>query len=193
MAKRYAWELETDEPWAKRLDSAIGRYLDGESASASDLLRAARDGYIRNGRRAMQESEANAAALTGGYANTWAERAGEQAYQDYLSRYAEAFPGLLDYAMEHGTKSAQGVPVQGTANVFAPAGNGRGGLKRDGGNAQRLTAGRSANGVKERLAGESGASKLEGATDGGLLPLTDRVISRTREEERLRRYLSRLG
>ena len=180
-------ERETNETWVKRLDGAIGRLLDGEGASADELMRSAKDLYLRDGRRAMQESEANAAALTGGYASSWAESAGQQAYQDYLSRYAEAFPGLMDYAMERGTRrSAAGMPL----TELKPTGNassGSGRATRQSDDAQRLSAPKSASSQ-----GSRGESADQDEEDGGLLPLTERLLSRPRDEERLRRVLYRM-
>lgn len=57
-----------------------------------------RDQYERQGRMAMLESQANAAALSGGYANSYAVTAGSQAYQNYLSQLSGILPELYDRA-----------------------------------------------------------------------------------------------
>lgn len=43
-----------------------------------------RDSYIRQGQLAMMDTMGQAAALTGGYGNSYAQNAGQQAYQGYL-------------------------------------------------------------------------------------------------------------
>ena len=50
------------------------------------------DLYLSQGKRAMLDAAGNAAALTGGYANSYAQSAGAQAFGDYASRLAEIAP-----------------------------------------------------------------------------------------------------
>ena len=50
--------------------------------------------YTTLGQRAMQDTVGNAAALTGGYGNSWAATAGSQAYQQYLQQLNDMVPQL---------------------------------------------------------------------------------------------------
>ena len=47
---------------------------------------------------AMQDTMGDAAALTGGYGNSYAATAGQQAYQSYLQGLNDRIPGLRDFA-----------------------------------------------------------------------------------------------
>ena len=57
-----------------------------------------KDQYIAQGNRAMQDAMASAAALTGGYGNSYATMAGQQAYQQHLAGLNNVIPELLDAA-----------------------------------------------------------------------------------------------
>lgn len=52
---------------------------------ADPIYQQYKDRYIQQGQRAMQDATANAAALTGGYGNSYAASAGQQAYDQYLT------------------------------------------------------------------------------------------------------------
>ncbi len=57
-----------------------------------------RDKYMQSGRRAMMDTMGQAAAMTGGYGNSYASTAGNQAYQQYLQQLNDVVPEL--YQME---------------------------------------------------------------------------------------------
>lgn len=54
--------------------------------------------YQMLGQQAMQDTVGNAAALTGGYGNSWAATAGSQAYQQYLQSINDVIPDLYSQA-----------------------------------------------------------------------------------------------
>lgn len=56
------------------------------------------DAYARNGERAMQDTVANIAARTGGLASSYAQTAGQQAYNDYMSALNDKIPELYSIA-----------------------------------------------------------------------------------------------
>ena len=56
--------------------------------------------YMQNGQRAMQDAMGTAAALTGGYGNSWGATAGYQAYQWYLQQLNGVIPELEQYAFD---------------------------------------------------------------------------------------------
>lgn len=59
-----------------------------------------KDKYINLGRMAMQDTMGQAAQLTGGYGNSYAATAGNQAYQGYLSQLNDVVPELYQMAMD---------------------------------------------------------------------------------------------
>ena len=54
--------------------------------------------YQRLGKRAMDDSMSRGAALTGGYGNSYAQQAGQQAYQGYMEELAGQIPALRQQA-----------------------------------------------------------------------------------------------
>ena len=64
------------------------------------LFKSYKDQYIVNGQRAMQDTIGNAAALTGGYGNSWGTTAGYQAYQRYLQALNGVIPELEQRAFD---------------------------------------------------------------------------------------------
>ena len=64
------------------------------------LYRQMADQYTQLGRQAMRDAIGQSAALTGGYGNSYANVAGSQAYQNYLTQLNEAIPSLYDRAYE---------------------------------------------------------------------------------------------
>lgn len=68
----------------------------------SDMLyQQAKDQYTALGKQAMQDTVGQAAALTGGYGNSYASTAGNQAYQSYLKQLNDNLPEY--YQMAKGT------------------------------------------------------------------------------------------
>ena len=57
-----------------------------EDMTNDDLYKMYRDQYMRQGNIAMRDTMGNAAALTGGYGNTYALAAGQQAYDNYVAQ-----------------------------------------------------------------------------------------------------------
>ena len=57
-----------------------------------------KDQYINQGRLAMMDTMGQAAAMTGGYGNSYAATVGNQAYQGYLQKLNEVVPELYNMA-----------------------------------------------------------------------------------------------
>ena len=68
--------------------------------NADALYRQYKDHFSTQGRRAMEDTYGQAAALTGGYGNSYAQLAGQQAYGAYLQQLADVMPKLYDLAYE---------------------------------------------------------------------------------------------
>ena len=62
------------------------------------LYGAYKDEYIQQGKLAMKDTMGQAAALTGGYGNTYGQQVGQQAYDAYLQKLSAAIPELYGMA-----------------------------------------------------------------------------------------------
>ena len=59
-----------------------------------------KDSYTKAGKTAMEDTVGNASTLTGGYANSYAVTAGQQAYDSYMSKLNDKIPELEQRAYE---------------------------------------------------------------------------------------------
>lgn len=66
--------------------------------SADALYQQYKDRYTAAGRLAMEDTMGKAAAMTGGYGNSYAQTAGQQAYQGYLQQLNDRVPELYQLA-----------------------------------------------------------------------------------------------
>lgn len=66
--------------------------------SKDPLYGAYKDEYIQQGKLAMKDTMGQAAALTGGYGNTYGQQVGQQAYDAYLQKLSAAIPELYGMA-----------------------------------------------------------------------------------------------
>ena len=57
------------------------------------------DSYTNQGRMAMMDTMGQAATLTGGYGNSYAQGVGQQAYQDYIQGITDQIPDLYNMAL----------------------------------------------------------------------------------------------
>lgn len=71
------------------------------------LYKQYKDQYINLGRMAMQDTMGQAAALTGGYGNSYAATVGNQAYQGYLSKLNDVVPQLYQLALDRYNQEGQ--------------------------------------------------------------------------------------
>ena len=69
-------------------------------AARDPNYRQAVDQYVRLGRKAMMDTQGRAAAMTGGYGNSYAQAAGQQTYGEYLQALASRMPQFQDMAMK---------------------------------------------------------------------------------------------
>lgn len=80
------------------LDKILNRDPFKYDFNADPMYQMYKDRYLQQGRMAMQDTMGDAAALTGGYGNSYAATAGQQAYQSYLHGLNDRIPGLRDFA-----------------------------------------------------------------------------------------------
>lgn len=90
--------------WQSQLDDIIGRILNREAFNydfnEDALYKQYAEQYQRRGKLAMQDTMGQAAAMTGGYGNSYAVTAGNQAFQEYLSQLNEVIPELYGMALD---------------------------------------------------------------------------------------------
>lgn len=91
-------------PWASRMDESLNKILNRDKFSydvnADSLYQQYKQNYITQGKMAMADTVAQAAALTGGYGNSYATTAGYQAYQGSLQKLNDIIPELYQMAYQ---------------------------------------------------------------------------------------------
>ena len=66
-----------------------------------------KDQYIQQGQMAMMDTMGQAAAMTGGYGNSYAQTVGQQTYNQYLNQLNEIMPELYDRAYNRYNQEGQ--------------------------------------------------------------------------------------
>ena len=93
-----------ESKWADQVNGIIDKILNRESFSydynSDPLYKMYAEQYQRLGKLAMEDTMGQAAALTGGYGNSYASTAGNQAYQAYLSQLNDVIPELYGMALD---------------------------------------------------------------------------------------------
>ncbi|MBQ8183128.1 MAG: peptidoglycan-binding protein [Clostridia bacterium] len=93
---------EYESKYSEQIESILNDILNREefnyNLNADPLYQQYREQYIQNGKKAMMDTVGQAAALTGGYANSYAVSAGNQAYDEYLNELNSIALDLRDRA-----------------------------------------------------------------------------------------------
>lgn len=85
----------------ERLYAAItGRPAFSYDPASDPVYNSYAQSYQRRGRLAMRDTMGQAAALTGGYGNSYAQSVGQQQYDSYLQSLGEALPELYGMAWQ---------------------------------------------------------------------------------------------
>lgn len=88
--------------WQPQIDSMVNDIMNRKEfqydVNADALYNQYKDRYINLGQRAMMDTMGQAAQLTGGYGNSYAQMAGQQAYQGYLQGLTDKIPELAQLA-----------------------------------------------------------------------------------------------
>ena len=94
---------EYTSPWQSQLNDAINKILNREKFSydmnADLLYNQYKDQYTTQGKMAMMDTMGQAAAMTGGYGNSYAQSVGQQAYQGHLQQLNDKIPELYQLAL----------------------------------------------------------------------------------------------
>lgn len=89
--------------WQQQLDDIMGKIQNREKftydVNGDALYNQYKNQYVRNGKLAMQDTMGQAAALTGGYGNSYAQQVGQQTYQGYLTGLTDKIPELYQMAL----------------------------------------------------------------------------------------------
>lgn len=90
--------------YGDQIDELLNKILNREDFSydfnADPLYQQYKDAYTQQGKLAMMDTMGNAAALSGGYGNSYAQTVGQQAYQQYLQGLNDVIPELRNTAYQ---------------------------------------------------------------------------------------------
>lgn len=100
------WEAsrpgQYESKYSQEIEAILNDILNREefnyNLNADPLYQQYREQYIENGKKAMMDTVGQASALTGGYANSYAVNAGNQAYDEYLNELNSIALDLRDRA-----------------------------------------------------------------------------------------------
>ncbi len=81
-------------------NQVMGREKFSYDMNADILYQQYKDMYMKSGQKAMQDTLGQASSLTGGYANSYAQTAAQQTYQDYLGSLNDKVPELYQMAYD---------------------------------------------------------------------------------------------
>lgn len=106
--KLNSWEKNSpgdyNSKYSAEIDGILNDILNREKFSynlnADPLYEQYRDLYTKNGKKAMMDTVGEASAMTGGYSNSYAVTAGNQAYHEYLDNLNDVAIDLRDRAYE---------------------------------------------------------------------------------------------
>ena len=97
--------------WTEKLNGMLDKIMNREpfqyDLNADALYQMYKDQYVQQGRMAMQDTMGQAAAMTGGYGNSYAQNAGQQAYQGYLQQLTGKIPELYQAAYDRYAQEGQ--------------------------------------------------------------------------------------
>lgn len=109
-AQKYLSDVVAGKPGAyqsgykQQLDDLYNQVMNrpqfSYNAATDPMYAQYRDQYMNLGNQAMMDTTAQAAALTGGYGNSYAATAGNQAYQAYLQQLNNVVPDLYQMALQ---------------------------------------------------------------------------------------------
>ena len=89
--------------WQGQLDEIMGQIMNRQpfqyDVNSDALYQQYKDQYMAQGQQAMMDTMGQAAALTGGYGNSYAQTAGQQTYQGYLQQLNDKIPDLYQLAL----------------------------------------------------------------------------------------------
>ena len=101
---------------SEKIQSLLSQILDREDFSydvnGDALYQQYKDQYTTQGKLAMLDTLGQAAAMTGGYGNSYAQTAGQQTYQGYLQQLGQVIPELYQLAYDSYESKGQALAQQ---------------------------------------------------------------------------------
>ena len=95
---------EYQSQWQSQIDNLMNQIMNREKFSYNmnedALYQQYKDKYIQQGKMAMADTMGQAAAMTGGYGNSYAQSVGQQAYQAHLQNLNDIVPQLYQMALD---------------------------------------------------------------------------------------------
>lgn len=89
-----------DDQLKSLYDQIVNRDKFSYDINGDAMYQQYKDQYVMQGQMAMMDTMGQAAALTGGYGNSYAQSAGQQQYQAYLQQLNDAVPELYGMALD---------------------------------------------------------------------------------------------
>lgn len=90
--------------WQQSLNDTISKIQNREKFSydlnGDALYQQYKDRYVQQGQQAMMDTMGQAATLTGGYGNSYAQQVGQQTYQGYLQGLNDMIPDFYSMALQ---------------------------------------------------------------------------------------------
>ena len=102
-----AWVDQYQDQWMGYLNQYENRDPFSYDFNKDALYQQYKDQYIQQGQLAMMDTMGQAAAMTGGYGNSYAQTVGQQAYNQQLSQLNEIMPELYGMAYDRYTQEGQ--------------------------------------------------------------------------------------
>ena len=97
--------------WQTSLNDTMNKILNREKFSydlnGDALYQQYKDQYMLQGQQAMMDTMGQAAAMTGGYGNSYAQTVGQQTYQGYLQQLNDRIPELYQLALNQYNQEGQ--------------------------------------------------------------------------------------
>ncbi len=98
-------------PWQAQLNDTINKIMNREKFSydlnGDVLYQQYKDQSTTQGKMAMMDTMGQAAAMTGGYGNSYAQAVGQQAYQGHLQQLNDKIPELYQLALNQYNQEGQ--------------------------------------------------------------------------------------
>ena len=95
---------EYQSQWQQTMNDLIQQYQNRGpfqyDINADAMYQQMLDRYVGQGQQAMMDTMGQAAALTGGYGNSYAQTAGQQSYQNYLQGAYDMMPQFYQMALD---------------------------------------------------------------------------------------------
>lgn len=101
------YEATYDRQLEALYDEIVNRRPFSYNINEDALYQQYKDQYVAQGKLAMQDTMGQAAALTGGYGNSYGQNLGQQAYQGYLRQLNSIVPELYSLAQNRYDQEGQ--------------------------------------------------------------------------------------